>query len=154
MKEEPIGWKKLNMMFRWKNIPYQHVLVGIHSGILFHVDAVWPLSSVSLSHTVSSITLYMLTYTYVQTVCALACAPLLFLNCDTKCYGPNWGVRRMLSPILSLSVPSDALQAREDGLGDFAMCLASIIYDHSLSTSRLWYSVIVKIDQLNALRLC
>lgn len=37
----------------------------------------------------------------------------------------------MLSPILSLSVPSDALQAREDGLGDFAMCPASITYDQS-----------------------
>lgn len=33
----------------------------------------------------------------------------------------------MLSPILSLSVPSDALQAREDGLGNFTMCRAPII---------------------------
>lgn len=96
-----------------------------------HVRTVWPLSSLLLSHTVSSITLYMLTYTYVQTVCALACAPLLFLTCDTKCYGPNWRARGMLSPILSLSVPLDALQAREDGLGGFAMCPVSIIYDQS-----------------------
>ncbi|KAK1895330.1 Signal recognition particle 54 kDa protein, partial [Dissostichus eleginoides] len=47
------------------------------------------------------------------------------------CYRPNWAARGMLSPILSLSVPSDALQAWEDGLGDFAMCPASIIYDQS-----------------------
>lgn len=37
----------------------------------------------------------------------------------------------MLSPILSLSLPLDALQARQDGLGDFAMCPASIIHDQS-----------------------
>lgn len=63
----------------------------------------------------------MLAYTYVQTVCTLACVPLLFLNCDTKCYGPNWVVRGMLSPILSLSVPSVALQARGEGLGPCAL---------------------------------
>lgn len=38
--------------------------------------------------------------------------PLLFLYYDTKCYGPNWLVRGLLSPIVSLSVPSVALQAR------------------------------------------
>lgn len=124
---------------------------------LFHVRMVWLLSSDLLSHTVFSLVLYMLTYTYVQTVCALACAPLLFLNCDTKCYGPNYGAQGMLSPILSISVPSDALQAREDGLGDFAMCPASIIYDLSTPLEMQNYgtlSVTVKIDQLNALWLC
>lgn len=45
--------------------------------------------------------------------------------------GQTGGVLGMLSPILSLSVPPDALQAREDGLGVFAMCPASIIYDQS-----------------------
>lgn len=84
----------------------------------------------------------MLTYTYVQTVCTLACVPLLFLNCDTKCYGPNWVVRGMLSPILSLSVPSVALQARGDGLGGFTMCPASIIWPvQSRSSAKLWCSV-------------
>lgn len=96
-----------------------------------HVHAVWPLSSVLLSHTVCSLTFYIFTYINVQTECALACAPLLFLNCDTKCYGPNWGVQGMLSPILSLSLLLDALQASEDGLGDFAVCCASILYDQS-----------------------
>lgn len=96
----------------------------------------------------------MRTYTYVQTVCALACA-LLFLDFDTKCYGPNWGVRGMLRPILSLSLPLDALQAREDGLGDFAMCPASIIYDQCAHLAlqnyvTLYLSVIVKIDYLTA----
>lgn len=37
----------------------------------------------------------------------------------------------MLSLILSLSVPPDALQARVDGLGNLAMCPAYIIYDQS-----------------------
>lgn len=39
---------------------------------------------------------FLCTYTvhilYMQTVGALACVLLLFLSCDTKCCGPNWGV--------------------------------------------------------------
>lgn len=145
--------KKINMIF-WCKTHRQHVLAGV---FVFRVRTVWPLSSDLLPHTASSLGLPTLTYTYVRTVCALACAPLLFLNCDTKCYRPNWGARGMLSPILSLSVPSDALQAREAGPGDFAMCPASIIYDQSTPSAMQNYgtlSVIVKIDQLNALWFC
>lgn len=121
---------------------YQHTLFGNHSQTFHsHVRTVGSLSGL-LSDTVSSLGLYMLTSAYVQTVCTLACVPLLFLNCDKKCYGPNWVVRGMLSLILSLSVPSDALQAREDGLGDFAMCPASIIRPvQSLNTATLRSSV-------------
>lgn len=93
----------------------QHVLTIL-------IPAVWPLLCVLFSDKLPSPTLHMLSCTYVLTVCVLACAPLLFLDCDIKCYGPNCGARGMLSLILSLSVPLDALQARVDGLGTFALC--------------------------------
>lgn len=130
------------MIFGWKTPWHQYTLVGNRSQTFhFHVRTVGRLS-VLLSDTVSSLGLYVLTYAYVQTVCTLACVPLLFLNCDKKCYGPNWVVRGMLSPILSLSVPSDALQAREDGLGDVTMCPASIIWPvQSPNTAKRWSSV-------------
>lgn len=53
------------------------------------------------------------------------CASLLFLNRDTKCYRPSRSV--MLSPILSLLVPLNALQAGGNALGEFTMCHTSII---------------------------
>lgn len=125
--------------------------VGILSEISpLHVLAVSSLSSVHSLTQFPSQSVHIITHTYVQTVCALACAPLLFLDFDTKCYGPNWGARGMLSPILSLSVPLDALQAREDGLGDCAMCPSSIIYEQFTPSPLLNYctlSSIVCTDQ-------
>lgn len=87
---------------------------------------------------------------YVQTVCTLACAPLLFLDFDTKCYGPNWRVRGMLSPILSLSVPLDALRAREDGLGDCAMCPSSVIYEQCLDTADVLRAVCCGLNHISS----
>lgn len=48
----------------------------------------------------------------------------------------------MLSPIPSLSVPSDALQAEGDGLGDFAVCPPSIIYDRAAPSALRTYCLL------------
>lgn len=96
--------------------------------LLFQVSS--PLT-LSLPTHFFPITLYMFLCTCEPALCTLACASLLFLNCDIKCYRLNWGTQGILSPILSCSVAPDALKPREGGLGNFAMGSAYITHDQS-----------------------
>lgn len=61
----------------------------------------------------------------------------------------------MLSLILSLSVPSNALQANEDGPTDFAMCPASIKYDQFNELALYSFSLFLAIVNIvNSLLYC
>lgn len=97
-----------------------------------------------------------LSYARVQMgVRSCMCSSLLFRNRDTKCYGPSQSACGMLSPILSLLVPLDALQAGGDAMGDFTMCHTSIIWpSQPLRTAVRSCFIIIKTNLLIAFWIC